>query len=260
MANSHFWNPKLYNDKHAFVYHFGAALLGWLAPQPDERILDLGCGSGQLTQKMHELGCQVVGLDNSPEMISAAQAQFPAVPFQVGDAVDFHLDPPFDAIFSNATLHWVTDYAAAIRCMYGNLKPGGRIVVEFGGKGNIQHIEGALRQALADRGYAQQAALRQWYFPSIGEYASALEAQGFRVLQAQHFDRPTELTDTENGIMDWLDMFGNAFFEGVPEHEVQAIQQEVQAAVKPTCFYDGKWHADYKRIRVKAIKEPFKST
>ncbi|SDL65830.1 Trans-aconitate methyltransferase [Catalinimonas alkaloidigena] len=248
------WQPHLYNDKHAFVYHYGESLIDLLAPQPGERVLDLGCGSGQLTAQLAERGCEVVGIDSSADMIADAQAKFPHLRFLVADAANFQLAPKFDAIFSNAVLHWVTDYQNAIRCLWENLRPGGRIVVEFGGKGNVQTIVDQLRKSLAARGYAQQAALQQWYFPSIGEYTPLLEQQGFRVTLAQHYDRPTELADEEKGIQDWLSMFGIGFFRGVSPEDQEAIKAEVQEAVKPLCFQNGKWYADYKRLRIQAVK------
>lgn len=248
------WNPRLYNDKHAFVYNYGEAVIELLQPKSYERILDLGCGSGQLTSKLHELAQEVIGIDKSPEMIADAKSKFPTIPFKVGDAANFRFSKKFDAIFSNATLHWVTAHHAAIQCMFSNLKPGGRIAVEFGGKGNVQHIVNELKRALMWRGYIRQARLQAWYFPSVGEYASELESVGFRVTAAFHFDRPTELADEATGIKDWLTMFGKYFFQGVSQRDIEAIKQEVQDNLKPTLFKNGKWYADYKRIRVLAVK------
>lgn len=249
------WNPDLYNSKHAFVYQYGESLMDLLAPKADESILDAGCGSGQLTAKIHEISGKVVGIDNSAEMIADAQAKYPGVEFKVADAADFSFYEPFDAIFSNAALHWVTNYEGAIRCMYENLNAGGRLVLEMGGKGNVQTIIDSLRASLKQRGFEKQAALTLWYFPSIGEYTSLLEKQGFAVKLAQHYDRPTELADEKAGIIDWLSMFAAAFFEGMPEDVQAAIKAEVQEKVRPLCFKDGKWYADYKRLRIMAVRE-----
>jgi len=249
------WNPNLYNDKHAFVYAFGESLLELLQPQSHERILDLGCGSGQLTAKIKEYASEVVGIDKSADMIADARQKYPQVDFHVADAADFCLDQPFDAIFSNAALHWVTDYKGAIRCMWENLVDEGRIVIEMGGKNNVQTIVSQLRAALDKRGYTTQAQFKQWYFPSIGEYTYELEKQGFHVTWAHHFDRPTELADEAAGIKDWLTMFGESFFKGVDPVVVEMIKDEVQQEIKPKCFKDGKWYADYKRLRIIAIKE-----
>ena len=249
------WNPTLYNNKHSFVYDYGEALIELLNPKADERILDLGCGSGQLTAQINELAEEVVGIDKSAEMIHDAQSKFPAIQFQVGDASDFMFDEKFDSIFSNATLHWVKNYKGAIQCMYDNLKKNGKMVLEFGGKGNVQTIVNQLRLSLSKRNYEEQSKVDLWYFPSIGEYTTALENGGFRVTMAQHFDRPTELANKATGITDWLSMFGSAFFENINVDEVEEIKKEVQQRIASQCLIDGKWIADYKRIRVVAVKE-----
>ena len=249
------WKPELYNEKHAFVYQYGEELIQLLDPKPDQRILDLGCGSGQLTAKINELAKEAIGIDKSAEMIADAKSKFPQIEFQVADASNFKFDKTFDSIFSNATLHWVKDYQAAIQCMYENLLPGGNLVLEFGGKGNVQTIVQALRNSLQDKGYQKQAELALWYFPSIGEYSSALEAGGFRVLFAQHFDRPTELADENSGIKDWISMFAGSFFSGVEKQDIEEIKAEVQESVREKCLIKWKWFADYKRIRIVAIKE-----
>lgn len=249
------WNPDLYNDKHAFVYNYGEALVTLLNPSNEERILDLGCGSGQLTAAIAKQAKEVVGIDNSPEMIADAQQKFPDIEFQVANAAAFSFNKPFDSIFSNATLHWVLEYKKAIACMYNNLKPNGKLVLEFGGKGNVQTIVKQLRISLAKRNYMEQSALKMWFFPTIGEYTSALEEVGFRVLMAQHFDRPTLLADEHTGIIDWITMFGSRFFEGVSTEDENSIKHEVQNAIKDKCLINGKWYADYKRIRIIAKKE-----
>ncbi|WP_200975685.1 class I SAM-dependent methyltransferase [Echinicola sp. 20G] len=249
------WNPNLYNDKHSFVFAYGAQLLELLAPQKGERILDLGCGAGQLTHQISESGAKVIGLDQSPEMVAKAQSLYPAIEFKVGDAADFSFGEKFDAIFSNATLHWVLSYQKAIQAMYKNLKSGGRLIVEFGGKGNVQQIERTLKDTLARHGYLQQSQIQLWYFPSIGAYSSELEKAGFRVTFAQHFDRPTALADEATGIKDWLAMFGGKFFDGVSLVDQEIIMEEVQQALRPRLFRENKWYADYKRLRIMAFKD-----
>ena len=249
------WNPQLYNDKHAFVYDFGEELIALLQPEKNERILDIGCGAGQLTFRINEMAKEAVGIDQSEEMIVEAQSKYPNMKFFVADGSNFSFEEKFDAIFSNAALHWIVNYKAVIQCMYDNLKTGGRIVLEFGGKGNVQTIIDQLRASLAQRNYRAQAGLQLWYFPTIGEYATELEAVGFRVTLAQHFDRPTQLADEKTGIKDWLSMFGESFFKDIsPEHTAE-IKEEVQEKIKSKCFYNGTWHADYKRIRIMAVKE-----
>lgn len=248
------WKPKLYNEKHSFVYDYGENLIELLDPKENERILDIGCGSGQLTFKIDQLAKETIGIDSSVEMIRDAQSKFPGIEFQVADASNFKFEKKFDAIFSNATLHWVKAHKSAIKCMYENLNPNGKLVVEFGGKGNVQTIVHQLRQSLHSRGYIKQSNLDLWYFPSIGEYSSDLESAGFRVVFAEHYDRPTQLADNSSGIKDWISMFGNHFFREVSKNHIEEIKNEVQEGVKEKCYIDGKWFADYKRIRVIAIK------
>lgn len=250
----HQWNTKLYNEKHSFVYDYGASLIDLLNPKPEERILDIGCGSGELTAAIAAVSNEVVGIDFSPNMVEKARAQFPALAFQIGDASDFKLAKQFDAIFSNATLHWVSRYKEAAHCMYDHLVPSGRIVVEFGGAQNVEAIINTLRSTLRLWGYTEQAFLDLWYFPSIGTYTSVLESVGFKVTFAQWYDRPTELADEKEGILDWLSMFAKPFFKGVPEENAMEIKKEVQKHLTTQLFRDGKWYADYKRIRVVAYK------
>ncbi len=248
------WDDQLYNEKHNFVYGHGVGLIDLLAPQSHERILNMGCGSGELTAKINESASSVVGIDSSPEMIAKAKFQFPTCDFQVADVADFRDVEPFDALFSNASLHWVLDYKGAISSMYACLAKGGRMVVEFGGKENVKAIIDALRQSLRQRGYRRQADLKLWYFPSIGEYTTALESQGFNVTFAQWYDRFTELADQKTGIVDWLRMFGKPFFDSIPLEDVDVIRNEVQNSLRDRLFKNGNWYADYKRIRIIAFK------
>jgi len=248
------WNPEFYNDKHSFVYNYGEDLIELLDPKKDERILDLGCGSGQLTFKISELAKEVIGIDKSQEMIAYAKSKFKNLEFQVADATNFIFLKKFDAIFSNATLHWVKNYKDVIKSMYENLNDQGRIVLEFGGKGNVQTIVNQLRNSLDKKGYLEQSKLKLWYFPSTEEYTNELESSGFRVLMAQHFNRPTELADENTGIKDWISMFGERFFKNVSTKHIEEIKIEVQEKVKSECLINGKWFADFKRIRFVAIK------
>jgi trans-aconitate methyltransferase len=250
------WNASLYDNKHSFVFKYGEDLINTLDPKPGERILDLGCGTGHLTNTIATSGATVVGIDNSNEMIAKAKQEYPSIDFRVFSATDFHFDESFDAIFSNAVLHWVLDKEAAIDCMYSNLKRNGRLVLEMGGKGNVEAIINTLKKSLQKRGLGNNASTQVWYFPSLSEYTSLLEKRGFRVTYAAHFNRETELKDTANGIKEWIKMFGNSFFQNIDETIVNDILNEVQEELKPTHFRNEKWYADYKRLRVVAIKPP----
>lgn len=249
------WNAHLYDDKYSFVFKYGEDLVEVLSPRTGERILDLGCGTGYLTHLIAESGAQTSGLDKSATMIEKASGSYPGLEFKVGSAADFHYDDPFDAIFSNAALHWVLEKEAAIDCIYRNLRPGGRLVMEMGGKGNVEEIVLTTRKVLTRHGYFKNAATQVWYFPSLGEYCTLLEKRGFLIQFASHYDRPTELTDARDGITDWIKMFGNAFFKDIPVTAIDDILNEIQESVKPTHFRGGKWVAGYRRLRIVAFKE-----
>ncbi len=249
-VNKH-WNAPVYDQKHAFVFKYGADLLPLLNPQVGERIIDLGAGTGHLTRQIADAGATVFGIDKSAEMIALAQKNYPELPFSVADGIDFQVDALFDAVFSNATLHWITDADAVIRQVRAALKPGGRFVAEMGGRGNVNRILTALDNALTKRGHAQ--AVRQNYFPSLGEYTTRLEINGFRVTLAMHFDRETLLDDPETGIADWIRMFRGEALSNLSADEQTNVLAEVNDIVRPTNFYDGRWWADYKRLRFVAI-------
>ena len=248
------WNAELYDDRHNFVFSYGSSLLDLLDPKPGETILDLGCGTGHLTQEIYERGATVIGIDSSPDIVNSAQSNFPNLNFQVMDATDFHFEKPFDAVFSNAVLHWVLDAEKAIHSMHANLKDNGRMVLEFGGKGNVAAITDALRTTLERFGYQPKPLEEQWFFPSISEYTGQLEHHGFEVVSAQLFDRPTELANASSGIEDWLQMFAVGFLSGIEPARTDEIVKEVQQVLKPKLFTNGKWYADYRRIRILAKK------
>ncbi|RFM27541.1 class I SAM-dependent methyltransferase [Deminuibacter soli] len=253
------WNTSLYNDKHSFVSKYGEDLLSWLQPQQGESILDLGCGSGQLANEISQFGALVTGMDSSPEMIEAAKASYPGIRFDHKNATDFSYDQPFDAIFSNAVLHWIgkKDAEKVIRCMYENLKPGGRLVVEFGGKGNVHNITTALHQVMQQEGLEDKMPPDFWYFPSIGEYTTLLEKNGFNVTSALLFDRPTPLSG-EEGMENWLNMFGDVFCSSLTLEQRKLILNNTVERLRPTNYqpntWYGTWYADYKRLRIQAIK------
>ncbi len=249
------WNTELYKDKHSFVYEYGESLIELLDAKPDESILDLGCGTGHLTKSISKLTANVIGMDYSNDMVSSAKNNFPEIQFFVKDASNFDFDIPFDTIFSNATLHWVLEHRSCIKSMYRNLKIGGKIVLEFGGKGNVELIIESLRKYLLKYNYIEQSSLKQWYFPSIGDYCQVLEQEGFRVTLAQHYNRPTELLESDNGIKDWLDMFAKNYFINVNEKHKEEILNHIQNDLRPKLFSSGKWLADYKRIRIVALKK-----
>lgn len=245
------WNAELYKEKHAFVFQYGSNLLEWLEPKEGEKVLDLGCGTGELTAQLAATGAKVTGIDSSASMIESARQHYPDVIFEVADATNFSLPEKFDAVFSNATLHWIRQQEKTLERIHRHLEPGGRLILEMGGKGNVDDLTSATQAAMEKRGYAFKPF---WYFPSVGEYTSLLEEYGFRVNQVLYFDRITELADPDNAIVEWLKMFGAQFFEQVPEADRLLIMQEAQESMRATCFRDGKWFLKYVRLRVKAEK------
>ena len=241
------WNVELYESKHGYVWQYGANLLEMLAPQPEERILDLGCGTGQLTAQIAATGATVTGLDAAESAISQCQNNYPEIEFVVGDGANFSRKESFDAVFSNAALHWINPPAAAAKCIYRVLKPKGRFVAEFGGKGNIEQIITAINLALNEPNH------NPWYFPSIGEYTSLLERQGFNVNYAILFPRPTKL-EGKKGLANWVEMFaGDRLKELTSTAKTVAIER-IESQLRPYLYRDGNWWADYCRIRVIAIK------
>ena len=248
------WNAELYDDKHAFVFQYGESVLELLDIKPGDHILDLGCGTGHLTNEIKDHGAEVTGIDASAEMIERATTTYPGIDFQVADATNFRFDENFDAVFSNATLHWVHKADEAIKCVYDALKPGGRFVAEMGGKDNTKQMVAATQQVLEKYGYSKLAERKVWYFPSLGEYTSKLENAGFRVTFATHFDRPTLLQDGRFGVAKWLSMFGDTFFEGIDETEKEQIVTEITDLLEPNYNSNGSWYVDYVRLRFVAIK------
>lgn len=249
------WNAELYDGKHSFVSNLGLDLLELLSPQMGEKILDLGCGTGHLSYKITGKGAKVIGIDNAPGMISQANSNYPNLDFQLQSAAALNFQHQFDAVFSNATLHWIkAEKEKVIAEIWRVLKPGGRFVAEFGGKGNIRQILQGIYQALDAAGYGNNQQLNPWYFPSIGEYASLLEKEGFELSFARLFDRLTPLSDGEKGLRNWIEMFAGCFFEGINGEDKLKILADIEEGLRAKLYQNGTWFADYKRLRVIAFK------
>lgn len=246
------WDSGLYDDRHSFVWKYGASLIDILRPRAGERVLDLGCGTGHLTARIAEAGAEVVGIDSSPEMIAEARRLYPGLSFEVADARDFAFDEPFDAVFSNAVLHWVKPPEEAIACVRRALRPGGRFAAEFGGRGNVATIVASLDAA--SRAVGLGAWEHPWYYPGIGEYAPLLERAGLEVTDAVLFDRPTAL-EGPDGLRHWIEMFVRDLVARVPADRREAFFRHVEDAARTHLHRDGTWYADYRRLRVVARRQ-----
>jgi trans-aconitate methyltransferase len=248
------WNADQYNDHFAFIWEYGAGVLDLLQPLEGERILDLGCGTGHLTAQIADSGAEVIGIDHSGEMIEVSRRTYPSIEFHQMDATAIKFDEPFDAVFSNAVLHWVHPPEKAIAGIRDALKPGGRFVAEFGGHGNVGRIVQTLIAELEDRGYATAAQRNPWFFPSIAEYTQLLESAGLEPVLARLYDRPTRLDGDETGLAGWLGMFGDSFLQGISAAEREQITNAVAEKLRPHLLHDGIWYADYRRLQVVAYR------
>ena len=247
------WNAEGYQDDFGFVHRYGRGVAEWVDPKNGLRLLDLGCGSGQLTRQFSERGFHVIGVDSSREMLQLARQNYPQIPFQQADARSLPFRSEFDTVFSNAVFHWISDekgQRALLRSIAGALRPGGKLVCEFGGKGCGQAIHAALRSAFERQGHVYRM---PFYFPSVGEYAPLLEDAGFRVELAMLFDRPTEM-EGEDGLRNWISMFVTQPFEGISETDRAAIVSQAEETLLPSLHHPKGWTIDYVRIRFKATK------
>jgi SAM-dependent methyltransferase len=246
------WDAELYDEKHSFVWRMAADLLELLEAKPGERILDVGCGTGHLTAKIAANGARVTGIDRSGEMIQRARAAYPALRFEVMDACEITFAEKFDAVFSNATLHWIKKPERAVERIAHVLRPGGRFIAEFGGRGNIAGLVAALGRAWPKVGLAEPT--NPWYYPGVAEYAGLLEEHGLELTYGLLFDRPTPLEDGERGLRNWLEMFGGALLENLANDQRERLLEEIQREARAALYTDNRWVLDYRRLRVSARK------
>lgn len=249
MTTDQIWNPEQYAQHAQFVSDLGAPLIELLAPKSGEHILDLGCGDGVLTKQLLDLGCDVIGVDASPAMVEAARARGLNVRVMDGQALNFHEE--FDAVFSNAALHWMVKPAEVLSGVWQALRPGGRLVVEFGGDGNLTKVLAGLRSVLQDWGI-EHSPIQPWCFPTAEQYRAELEAQGFQINLLELFPRPTELP---GDITNWLEMFAQPFLAAIPRSRSADFLAQVQDELcADLCDSDGRWTVDYVRLRGHALK------
>ena len=244
------WDPQTYGQNGAFVHELAGGVLEWLSAQPGERILDLGCGDGQLTQRIAAAGAIVTGVDASPAMVAGARARGMGADEGSAESLPYS-NAMFDAVFSNAALHWVRDQDAMMAEVRRVLKPGARFVAEMGGHGNIAAIRVAFQAVLARYGFGDREGDVN-YYPTAEGYTRRLERHGFRVERMAHFPRPTPLPET--GMSGWLRTFRRGVLDGLPEGLRETVVVETTALLETALRdEDGNWTADYVRLRFAAF-------
>jgi trans-aconitate methyltransferase len=248
------WDPRQYDAKHAFVYEKAKGLVDLLKPLHGERILDLGCGTGVLTAEIASRGAEILGIDRSEEMVAQAKSKFPALKFEVMDATQLNFDSEFNAVFSNAVLHWIPEAEKVVSGIARALKPGGRFVSEFGGKGNIQTLVKAFHDAFTTMAIQEPEGVSPWFYPGIAEYSVLLEKHGLEVREASLFQRPTVLEDGTRGLENWIRVFRQTYVEKLGEATTTKWIHEVERQCRPKLFHDGDWVLDYRRLRITAFK------
>lgn len=242
------WSAETYARHARFVSDLAGPVLEWLAPQAGERVLDLGCGDGVLTAELARRGVSVLGIDISESLLKAAAER--GVETRHMDGQNLPFDGEFDAVFSNAALHWMSNGSAVIEGVFRALNPGGRFVAEFGGHGNVAAVTTAMRATARRRG-GDAALAGPWFFPSVAVYREMLEERGFRVVRIGLFPRPTPLA---SGMIAWLRVFRRPFFAQFGADE-DVVLSEVEELLAPSLRdAKGNWTADYVRLRVEAVK------
>ena len=243
------WSADDYARNARFVADYGADILSWLDPGPGMAVLDLGCGDGALTETIAASGAAVVGVDGSPDMVEAAKRR--GLDARVMDGQNLTFEDAFDAVFSNAALHWMRDAPAVAAGIARALKPRGRFVAELGGHGNVATIATALR-ATADRFGGDRDLAHPWYFPTPETYRAVLEQAGFTVSRIELYPRPTPL---QTGVEGWLETFREPFFDQFDGEDRQQARRYAIGLMQPSlCDDNGNWTADYVRLRVDAAK------
>jgi SAM-dependent methyltransferase len=249
-THSQTWDPERYARNARFVADLAAPVVELLAPRAGERILDLGCGDGVLTAKLAAMGCDVVGVDASRPQIEAARKL--GVDARVMDGENLAFDNEFDAVFSNAALHWMRHPDKVIGGVYRALRPKGRFVAEFGGHGCVATIKKALVEALNRRNINGEAAI-PWFFPTVEDYSQRLAQGGFATNYIALIPRPTALP---GDVTAWLETFAESFTNSLPPADRPAYLAEVQESLRPhLCDAQGHWTADYVRLRFSAKKQ-----
>jgi len=242
------WNPESYNKHTHFVSALALPVVDLLAPKKGEKILDVGCGEGTLAVEIQKRGAKVTGIDMSQEMVDFSKQK--DIEAYVGSVTALPYTKQFDGVFSNAVLHWVKDARIAVQNIANVLKSGGRFVCEFGGEGNAYLLVSAMEEVFTN--HAEFGDFdNPWYFPSVEEYRTLLESEGFDVEYIEIIPRPTPMDDIAN----WLDIFANGVTSHLSAEAYAVFKRESIEILKTTIYSENAgWMLDYKRLRVKAVK------
>ncbi len=243
------WDSTLYDNKHGFVAEYGKSLLQFVPQDPKQRILDIGCGTGTLTQELSKLCRYVLGTDSSAEMIERAKKQYPHLDFQVTDALALPWQGEWDVVFSNAVFHWIADHDLLLSNIRRALKPGGYLVCEFGAFGNISVIETAFSLIVEELGYPYRS---KFNFTTVQQFGTLLEKNGFAIEQLYDYDRPTPLQDGSAGLENWARQFFAAELEAIPARLHPELFERLQQMTSAKLWNGKEWVADYRRMRAVA--------
>lgn len=245
------WNSTLYDNKHDFVAEYGKGLLEFVPDNMNQKILDLGCGTGTLTAQLSNLAHTVIGVDSSSNMIEKAQSQFQNIKFMQCDALALPFENEFDVVFSNAVFHWIDDHDTLLKNVYKVLKKDGMLICEFGAVGNIATIENAFAQCSEKLGFEYRP---KFNFPTVKTFERHLKDNGFQIDRIYDYDRPTVLKDGEQGLSNWMKQFFASELALMPEAVQNEIFYSVEKLTKDALWNGREWVADYRRLRAIAHK------
>lgn len=245
-GNTMKWDPCLYDNKHSFVGEYGNELLEFVSFNKEQRVIDIGCGTGSLTEKLSKRCGYVLGIDGSTEMIIKAQKQYPDIDFEVMDALEISYSHEWDIVFSNAVFHWIPNHDLLLSKIYNALKPTGKLVCEFGAYGNVKTIERGFSAVLKEKGYTYRS---KFNFTTVEEFGALLTKNGFVIEKIYDYDRPTRLQDGEKGLNNWAKQFFNNELEKFSMEEQDYLLDKLQSKVKNTLWSGQEWIADYRRLR-----------